>query len=243
MPEEHRPPNDKFKQWRNDFELAAKLLGRKDRYEFVKSQKYIGITKEAQAREMYRRIKRAAKKGWRTVVDLEDGVLKSGRRAMLMAGFCYSVGTSYVLCLDHEEGVKITDEDRTFNWRVARKILRDPDIKKTLHHGSYDAYVQLKLMGVEMQGFDYDTEFGEYFSDPEAKSYGLTAITERRFPEFSGYKEIVTPECYTPEFLATIPQNSKMSPSKKYDDRPEEEWVELCTGTVGQDGRVQRCRL
>jgi uracil-DNA glycosylase family 4 len=212
-----QPPNDKFKQWRADFELAAKLLGRKDRYEFVKSMKYIGVAKRAQAIEMYRRIERAASKDWRVVVDIEDGVLRSGRRAVLMVGFCYSVGTTYVLCLDHRKGVVITDEDRAFNWKIARRILRDASIKKTLHHGSYDAKVQLELMGVEMAGFDYDTEFGEYFSDPEAKAYGLTKITERRFPEFSGYKEIVTPECYTPEFLATIPQNSKMSPSKKYD--------------------------
>jgi uracil-DNA glycosylase family 4 len=212
-----QPPNDKFKQWRADFELAAKLLGRKDRYEYVKGMNYIPVTKRAQAIEMYRRIERAATKDWRVVVDVEDGVLKSGRKAILMIGFCYSVGTSYVLCLDHRKGVAISDEDRAFNWKIARRILRDSSIKKTLHHGSYDAGVQLRLMGVEMQGFDYDTEFGEYFSDPEAKAYGLTKITERRFPEFSGYKEIVTPECYTPEFLATIPQNSKMSPTKKYD--------------------------
>lgn len=210
-------PNDKFKQWRADLELAAKLLGRKDRYEYVKSMKYIGVTKRAQALEVYRRVKRASKKGWRTVVDVEDGVLRSGRRAILMVGFCYSVGTTYVLCLDHRKDVEISNEDRAFNWKVARKILCDPDIKKALHHGSYDAKVQLELMDVEMQGFDYDTTFGEYFADPEAKAYGLTAITDRRFPEFAGYKEIVTPECYTEEFLATISPNSRMSPTKKYE--------------------------
>src|SRR5580698_2456468 len=212
-----QPPNDKFKQWRKDLELTATLLGQKDRYEYVKSMQYIPITKREHALEAYRRIRRAAQRDWRTVVDLEDGVLKSGRRAVLAAGFCYKVGLSYVFCLDHEEGVKISDEDRAFNWKVVRKLLRDPDIKKTLHHGSYDAGVQLNLMNVEMGGFDYDTTFGEYFADPEAKAYGLTKITDRRYPEFAGYKEIVTPEGYTPEFLATLPVNTKMSPSKKYE--------------------------
>ena len=210
-------PNDKFKAWRADLELAAKLLGRKDRYEYVKGMQYIPVTRRAQAIEMYRRIERAAAKGWRVVVDVEDGVLRSGRRAMLMIGFCYSIGTTYVLCLDHRKGVVISDEDRAFNWKIARRILRDPSIKKTLHHGSYDAGAQLLLMGVEMVGFDYDTTFGEYFADPEAKAYGLTGITDRRFPEFAGYKEIVTPECFTEEFLATISKNSKLSPTKKYE--------------------------
>ena len=210
-------PNDKFKQWRKDLELAASLLGRKDHFEYVRGMQYIGITKRKAALEAYRRIKRAAGKGWRVVVDIEDGVLRSGRRAVLAVGFCYRVGVTYVFCLDHHKGVEISDEDRTFNWRVVRKLLRDPDIKKTLHHGSYDADVQLKLMDVEMAGFDYDTTFGEYFADPDAKAYGLTAITDRRYPEFAGYKEIVLPEAFTEQFLQGISANSKLSESKKHD--------------------------
>lgn len=184
--------------------------------DFLEEQKYIGVTDRGTAIQAYREIKFRAKK-FRIAVDIEDGVLvDEGRSAILCVGFCGQAGVSYVFCLDHKEGVEITDADRAFNWIVVKKLLSDPTVKKVFHHGSYDAREIAKKIGIKLRGYDYDTEYAAYFYDPDAKAYGLQAIVERMMPEFFGYKEIVVPEAFTQAFLAKLPKKSTVPLVKRY---------------------------
>lgn len=61
---------------------------------------------------------------------------------------------------------------------------------------------------MKLAGFTFDTNSGEYLRFSDAKSYGLDAIGERRFPQFSGYKLIRIPEVMAAaeeEYLAANP--------------------------------------
>lgn len=210
-------PNSTLIQWRADLDHAASLTESGGKYGYIEEQNYIGIVEPWEADIAYKNIKRAAKKGWRVAVDIEDGVLEDeGRRAILCCGFSYKKGQAYVFLLDHKTGIKASRENRDYNWEIVRKIIADPEIKKVLHHGTSDAAGLLKLMGVKMEGYDYDTEFGEYFYDASAKAYGLLAIANRRYPEFSGYKEITAPEIFTKSFRDSIPVNTKLPLAKQY---------------------------
>ena len=209
-------PNTALLQFRADLDYAVSLLDSKGRYGYVEEQEYIGVTTKEKAKEAYRSLKEIAQLGRRIAVDVEDGVLKEGRQALLCVGFCGKPGQSWVFCLDHEVGLDISDEDRAFCWKVVRKLLSDPEVKKVFHHGSYDARAIAKRMQIKLKSYDYDTEFGEYFFDANAKAYGLQSIVDRRMPEFAGYKEIVVPESFTQAFLDKIPKASKVPLAKRY---------------------------
>lgn len=211
-------PNKFLKQFRSDLTYASTLIKSAGRFAYIKKQHYVDVTDKETAKAAYKRIKWLASKGRRVAVDIEVGVLigKEARKAVLCCGFSPAVGEAYVFALDATTGVDITREARRYNWEVVRDLWGDETVRKVLHHGSSDAYEMADLIGEELRGYDYDTEFGEYFMDCDAKAYGLVAIADRRFPEFVGYKEMIAPEVFTESFAETA-KKSKLSMSKLFD--------------------------
>ena len=212
------PVNVKLKEFRERLDSLDQIMGYgSDRYAYLKEMAYLGVTNKRKADRAYEAIQEAAENGQRIAVDIEDGVLNSGNKRILVIGFCPEPGLVYVFVIHHRIGIEMAPEDRAYNQEIAKRILVDEGIKKVFHHGSYDVLEIEKRIGCQIRSFDYDTEIGEYFFNPDAKAFGLQRIADRTYPEFAGYKDILAPEAITSEFLSTLPKNSKMTLAKKFD--------------------------
>jgi len=212
---------------------AARRLGKQPRskYGFLEARRYIGVTTAKGAKEAYRDLSRIARRGERLSADLEEGwVDKKGRPVVdpqpgdrsvaLVYGFCGTPGTVYVFALDHPDAPVKTDVSRRVIRRMVKRLLTKSKFKKLFHHGSYDVPRTKELLGYTVRGYDYDTNFSEFFSYvdvPPPRSYALANIAHRRFPQFAGYKTITAPECFTKPFLDSLPKNSKLTLDAKYE--------------------------
>lgn len=219
-----KPPSESLIRFRSDLRQAKKLLSRKhsDRYQYLKEQKYVGITTRKAALKAYSRLKRDCKDGIRLVADMEEGKVDkngqpddNGKTVSLCCGFTTRPGTSYTFAHEHPDS-GASSECKRLNKKLSRKLLRYRAYKKSFHYGPYDTDAIKKLLGVEVQGYDYDTLIGEFFRDPNARAYGLAAISERRFPNFMGYKDIRYPEAFTLEYSKKVAAK-KISASQKVD--------------------------
>jgi uracil-DNA glycosylase family 4 len=204
-------PNDpRLIQFRRDLRYAAQLSkGTGGRYGFLRAQKYVGITTIKMARRAYREIVEMGRLHHRVSADLEEGKVdkhgkptkdNSGRRVPLVYGFSGKSGTAYVFPLDQPDA-PVTDKVRRYCKKIVRKLLTSPNIKFIFHHGSYDVKATKELLGFKIVGYDYDTNYAEFFVYPERHSFALDNIAMARYPEFSGYKTITAPEAFTTQAL------------------------------------------
>jgi DNA polymerase I-like protein with 3'-5' exonuclease and polymerase domains len=188
-------PRKRLKQFAAGLRAAAHEVKKKnnkvpdgmERYATLFQQNYNIVLTYKQAKKAYARLKQKAAQGEWIASDIETD---SG--LVLMYGFCPKPGEAYCFVLDHPENRDNKDKRKLF--KLVKKLLRDKRIKKTFHHGCSDVSESKALMGVDTKGFEIDTEHAAYFFDSDMKKYGLTAIADRWFPEFSGYKEITMPE-------------------------------------------------
>lgn len=215
----------RLEQFRSHLDLAAKLGKiKRGKFSYLEEQDYVGITTRKAARKAYKEILAWADNGERISADLEEGsVDKNGnpstkegaRRVPLAYGFCGKPGHSRVFALEHP-GVYVKRSARRVISAVVSKLLRRKDIKKICHHGSYDIPATRSLLGYEVRGYDYDTNYAEYFRFPQQRSFALPAIAEHRFPEFLGYKEIILPEAMTKKFRKYVEEHRIKEPSAIY---------------------------
>lgn len=215
----------RLEQFRRLLELAARLGKiKRGKFSYIKEQDYVGITTRKAARKAYKEILAWARNGERISADLEEGsVDKNGnpstkegaRRVPLAYGFCGKPGHSRVFALEHPDA-NISSDDKKFINNKVRKLLRNRRIQKICHHGSYDIPATRSLLGYEVRGYDYDTNYAEYFRHPEQRSFALPAIAEHRFPEFVGYKEIILPETMTPKFRKYCEEHKIKDPTAIY---------------------------
>ena len=210
--ETDKPANASLVRFRQDLIKAKQIFQHNPvRFSFLKKQNYIGITTRALARKVYRKLKHEALNGHRLVVDTESGKI-NGKSVPLCCGFAYKPGTSYVFPLEHPDA-PVSNRCRDLNYQLVRKLIKNPKIKKSAHYLPSDVGALKDLFGVAAKGFNYDTLLGEYFRDPDIKSYGLDAIASRRYPNFQDYKSIEGPDAFTPEFRELLKQKkySKLS--------------------------------
>lgn len=235
-----KTPTAQLKRFRSDLQHAKKLLKHKnyDQYQYLRDQRYIGVTNRKKSKEAYRKIVRAAKRGIRIVADMEEGKVDKkgraddkGKSVVLCCGFAYKPGLTYIFALDAPDS-RASKECRQLNRELVIKLLRNEEIKKAFHFGISDVTSAKRLFGITVRGFDYDTLLGEYFADPDAKSYGLTKIADRRYPDFQDYKSLEGPDAFTEEFTESLKQ-------KKYDKHSMMQKVDL-----GRQGnRINLARL
>lgn len=196
----------RFKEWCKllvQIPRLAKVKG--GRFAYLEKQDYRAVVTAKEALEAERIIRKYHRRGERISTDFEEGEFR-GRRTALVIGFCPKPGLVFVFFLDHPFLPKPrTRRDYKIVWKVARRLVSS-DMSKVLQKGNYDTDATSELMGVPLNGYDYDTLFAEYQADPEAKAYGLLSIVNRRFPRFVGYKEVVMPDALRPDFVAKLPK-------------------------------------
>jgi len=160
--------------------------------DYLKAQDYQGIVTEQGAKDAVHELLRYARKGVRLSCDVEVDVV-DGERKLLCVGFSPKPGKARVFVLDHPENPADFKERRRIAACV-RWILRQSDIKKSMHHGTSDTAELRELLNVEVEGYDFDTEYAEYIADPSKYAYGLKSIAKRKLEKFADYEYILWPE-------------------------------------------------
>jgi len=203
-------PSDRLKIFRRTLRDAAQVAqqeGPVGKYSYIKTRKYVPVESVKTAVEAYRAIK--AVKGTRVAVDSEHGYI-DGVKTDLCWAFIIKPGVGYCF----PTGVrKIPRQVRRVSIRCVKKLLANVQVRKVFHHGSSDVEEARELLDAEAHGYDYDTEYAEYFANPvggDGGGYGLEAIGDRRFPKFGGWKEIILPEAFKVEWL----EGRKLTPEK-----------------------------
>lgn len=199
----------RLRKFRELLKHAAKLakVSSGSRFGYIEKQHYVGIATVKEAKRAYRKIVRAP---GRVSADFEWGYVDEhgkatadgrGRRTALVYGFCPRPGYSYVFYAGHPDAPIPNQRAGKKIIKIVKKILTDEKIKKLFHHGCSDVEATSDLLHCDIRGYDYDTEFGEYFRFPDAHGFGLDIITSRRMPQFAGYKQIVVPDALTTQFF------------------------------------------
>lgn len=196
---QQRVPTDRLKQFRRMIRDAAEIArhGVPGKYSYIKSRKYVKVTTPELLDQAYRAIKKAK---FRVAVDSEHGWV-DGKHVHLCIAFVIKPGYGYVIPTD------IPGEFDPHFLKLCKEhvglLLEDEEVKKIFHHGNSDVEEARELLGFETKGYEYETEYAEYFVYPVDKqsTYGLEAIGDRRFPMFGGWKEIILPEAFTDEWL------------------------------------------
>lgn len=182
-------PREKLEKFRLMLRIIAREFRKPSdgRFGILKRQDYRAIVTKEQAIGAGKEILNYAKDGNRISWDVEDDVI-DGRRLMLCAGACPKPGLSYVFLMDHPQNTA-PDVDRQAVKAVVKKLLCHPHLK-VMMHGNHDVDAALELLGVAVQGYDYDVQYADYFCDSVYHTYSLSSIVSRRLPEFAGYKGI-----------------------------------------------------
>jgi len=234
-------PSASLVRFREDLKRAKAVYKSKkfDRFEFVKSQGNIGITTRKMARWAYNKLVKAAKKGYRLVADMEEGRVDKhgepddkGTSVALCCGFTAKPGTSYTFALAHPDA-PASKECRQLNRTLVQKLLNRFSIKKAFHYGVSDVDAVQRLLNTKVNGFDYDTLTASFFDDPDAKSYGLDKVSQRSYPDFQDYKDIIGPESFTKKFKI------QFEGTKKYDKLTLGQRVDLAR----RKGQINLARL
>lgn len=178
-----------------------------DQYAYVKKQDYRAVLNEKQALKAERIIRKYAAKKKRITIDIEyddfDGV-----KRVICIGFSPKPGLSFTFFCYHKD---LPRKRGDLVRAVAARICIDPTIKKAMHYGCSDATVLHDVEEIDIKGYTHDTNLSEFLRFSDLKSYGLEVIAERRFPQFSGYKQLVIPEM----MQVAAEEWAKANPDKK----------------------------
>jgi uracil-DNA glycosylase family 4 len=160
-----------------------------DPYAFIRRQDYRLVLNLEQAEEAVSLLC-----GQRRVlaVDIEDDDVE-GKRRVIACGFCGVPGQAFTFVFYHKDQSRKDGEQVK---AVAKTILEDPAVQQCYHYGCSDVVKlwEYERIWVTPQSYVHDTNVSEYFRFPDARKYGLASIAENRFPQFSGYKNIILPE-------------------------------------------------
>lgn len=189
----------RLQEWRIRLGEAAKDAKRHGRFTYLEEQDYRLVRNRKTAMRAYRAIKAAAKRGKYTAFDIEYGWTDKngqackageGQKTMLVIGFCWTPGVSRVFVLDHPDA-PLTKKERPGVLEALGLILSDKTILKCAHHGTADVKPIEELLGIKVNGYDFDTNYSTYLKWPQLKAYGLDNLSQQRVPMFAGYKDIV----------------------------------------------------
>jgi uracil-DNA glycosylase family 4 len=177
-------------QFRSALQAAKEIAeGKSSRFAFIEEQDY-QEQPPTKLKELYNELLAAAKAGVRIVPDIEDGKNDKGTNVLVMIGFCYKPGHVKQVFYDHPEA---NPKYMPVVEKFFRAVFENAAIRKSMHHGSYDAVKLWKFLKIKVRGYDFDTNYAEYMAYSDRKAYGLAAIAESRFPKFAGYKDILEP--------------------------------------------------
>lgn len=154
-----------------------------DPYAFIKKQDYRLILTGGQAIVAKEEILRFAAKGIVSGVDIEydDGKLVS-------VAFSPKSGLSFVFVVQHPDQLPV---DGAFVKPHLAELLEDENVLKAFHYGCSDGDELYSMAGITLRGYVEDTYLREYLRFLDAREYGLEAISNTRFIEFTGYKYLI----------------------------------------------------
>src|SRR3989339_479682 len=105
--------------------------------------------------------------------DTETDSLDAMNAKLLGISFCWKEGEAYYVSYGF---TKITDTTDDNNWlKKLKPIFEDEKVKKVAHNMKFDAK-QLKLNGIEMKGFYFDTMIASYLLNSGSRQHGLDAL-------------------------------------------------------------------
>lgn len=176
------------------FKTAIKAIkgiisGKKSsRFEFIESQKYEAIKTAEKAKEWFDKIReRCIDSKRRVAIDIEN----NGKKIFQM-GACFDPGYAKTVYMWHPEFDVSTRESEKIH-SVVQEFVEDKRVEKICHYGVHESTTFEKLLGWKLEGFNYDTYFAEYLRWSNRYSYSLEEIAQVRYPEFAGYKDIISP--------------------------------------------------
>lgn len=126
--------------------------------------------------------------GERVAVDIEDETTEEGRRILLI-GFSIDGKRALVAPIDHPA---CSRNEKLIS--LIREALEDGRIRKTFHFGAYDCDSLRRVLGVEVRGYDFDTQHAHYLYQPHRRAHGLEVVASQEYPEFAGWKELAKSE-------------------------------------------------
>ena len=176
------------------------LLDHPGRDGFVDAQDYGVVTTPTEMVALGKEIYAEAQAGNRVSVDIEDGDV-DGKREILIVGFGLREGYARAVVLKHP-GAPQTEGRLTPLLRMLKRVLEDPKVRKAFQYGSSDV-IKLKSLGINVRGYDFDTQYSSYLWRPHLRAYGLAALAGYFFPEFGEYKSTVAE--WWPNRLADCP--------------------------------------
>lgn len=171
--------------------IKKELSQKEDRFEILRKQDYKGVFSYIDAISVGKELLLEAKNGNRISWDVEWDVVDD-QIVLISAAASSKPGKARVFIMDHPQN-PASPKDRLGVKKVVRELWKHRH-KKTLHAGANDAKEVKKCLGVDIDGFDYDTNYGTYIFDPSQRTYKLSAIVARMLPEFAGYKDIILKE-------------------------------------------------
>lgn len=204
---------DRLSSFRLRLRAASKILTEPaGKFSYIRSQAYKLVKTARTAKRVIREALR--QKTERVSVDIEDGIIDpdtgkaalEGVRVILSIAISWAPGKAWCFAIDHPDAFEETRSVRRLFIRLLGKLMSSRKVKKTLHHGTHDVKRMKELWGVKTRGYEFDTNYSTYFKWPAQKKYGLAQMGMSRVPEFSQYKEIITPylDMAKPNY-ATIP--------------------------------------
>jgi DNA polymerase I-like protein with 3'-5' exonuclease and polymerase domains len=125
--------------------------------------------------------------GRRVTLDIED----DGQGRLLCIGFSITDEYAHVLVLDHPEN-PYWESEKDAIWQLLYEVLADETIDKTFQFGAYDVIELMDRYRFLIRGYKFDTLLGSYLRESFNRKHGLEAIAQRAFPQFAGYKSIVS---------------------------------------------------
>jgi uracil-DNA glycosylase family 4 len=185
----------------DDFRLRLRavraILEYPGRWGYVKAQGYEAVQDCSDLAGIEESLHGAVARGEYIGVDIEDGVV-GGRRVLLMIAFAWGhfdaegvwKGRAVCVPVDHPEN-RMSNKVRHKVKQWLCHISSDPQVPKVMHHGSYDCRRILELLGIKVRGYQYDSQYAAYLFQPQRREYGLAAVAQWMFPEFSDYKTMV----------------------------------------------------
>jgi uracil-DNA glycosylase family 4 len=195
-------PKHKLITFQQRLEAAAKFLELPGKYSYIEAQDYKLVTTVDRTKQVLRIARKKSALGNRISVDIETGwvdehgrvskVPGTGKEVVLCIGIAWAPGQARTIVIDHPEH-KWKRKERRRVVALLRAFMEDPRIFKVMHHGSSDARGLRDQLGIKVRGYRFDTNYSTYLKWPHQKAYGFDALSQSRFIEFCGYKDIVKP--------------------------------------------------
>lgn len=186
----------KLEQFRRRLSDAVEFLKVRGKWGWLEAQDFRLLDRVKSVRKM---VAEARASGERVAVDIEDGMV-NGKRRVLVIGFSWRRRSSRIVVIDHPESRHPGERDEKL--AVLKEFLEDSRVKKIFHYGAYDVPQLLKLVGIKVRGYTWDTTYANYLKNTWIKKHGLEAIADTLYPAYAGYKHIIDPYLEGRDFAA-----------------------------------------